>query len=54
MFAEPALPGLVQPTGRVPDDSVIARVTRDFRSSGFRFQDMMVRLVQWTEFPPKE
>jgi hypothetical protein len=33
------------------DRPVIERVAADFRQSGFRFQDMMVSLVKWTEFP---
>lgn len=34
------------------DRPVIERVVSRFRQSGFRFQDMMVELVRWTEFPP--
>jgi hypothetical protein len=34
------------------DRTVIERVTEDFRASGFRFQEMMVSLIKWTEFPP--
>jgi len=35
------------------DRPVIERVAADFRRSGFRFQEMMVSLVKWTEFPPQ-
>jgi len=34
------------------DRPTIERISADFRKSGFRFQDMMISLVRWTEFPP--
>lgn len=34
------------------DRPVIERVASRFRQSGFRFQDMMIELVRFTEFPP--
>jgi len=37
----------------VADRAVIARVAADFRASGYRFQEMAVSLVKWTEFPPQ-
>jgi hypothetical protein len=36
------------------DRAVIGRAAADFRASGYRFQEMMVSLVKWSEFPPKE
>jgi hypothetical protein len=34
------------------DRPVIRRVFEDFRDSQFRFQELMVALLKWTEFPP--
>ncbi|MFN7921444.1 MAG: DUF1592 domain-containing protein [Bryobacteraceae bacterium] len=34
------------------DRAVIERVTEDFRKSGFKFQQLMISLLKWTEFPP--
>ncbi|MCC6585098.1 MAG: DUF1592 domain-containing protein [Bryobacterales bacterium] len=36
------------------DRPVISRIVDDFRKSGFRFQDMVVSLVKWTQFPPAD
>ncbi len=36
------------------DKAVIRRASDDFRASGYRFQEMVVSLVKWSEFPPKE
>jgi hypothetical protein len=36
------------------DRGAIARVVGDFRRSGYRFQEMVVSLAKWTEFPPGE
>jgi hypothetical protein len=34
------------------DRPIIRRVFEDFRDSQFRFQELMVALLKWTEFPP--
>jgi hypothetical protein len=34
------------------DRAIIRQVFDDFRNSGFRFQELMVSLMKWTEFPP--
>jgi hypothetical protein len=36
------------------DRPVIERTFADFEKSGFRFQDMWVSLVKWSQFPPAE
>ncbi len=37
----------------IADRPALERIDADFRRSGFRFQEMMVSLVKWTEFPPQ-
>lgn len=42
-------------TGRkesAQDRSIIQKAYEDFRGSGFRFQELLVALAKWTEFPP--
>lgn len=34
------------------DRPVLDRVNGDFRNSGYHFQDLMVSVLKWTEFPP--
>ena len=36
------------------DKPLIEKVTADFRKSGFRFQEMMISLIQATEFPGRD
>lgn len=35
------------------DAAVIAQATREFRASGFQFQELLVALVKWTTYPPE-
>src|SRR5262249_53593291 len=37
----------------VADREVIRRVFADFRSSNFRFKELIIALAKWTEFPPR-
>lgn len=34
------------------DRPVLDRIVADFRNSGYRFQDLMISVIKWTEFPP--
>jgi hypothetical protein len=35
------------------DRPVLEHIVSDFRTSGFHFQDLMVAVVKWTQFPPR-
>src|SRR5262249_10115523 len=34
------------------DRALLSRVFEDFRKSDFRFQELMISLAKWSEFPP--
>jgi hypothetical protein len=34
------------------DRPVLDRIVADFRNSGYHFQDLMVSVIKWTQFPP--
>jgi hypothetical protein len=34
------------------DRPVLERIVSDFRNSGYHFQDLMVSVIKWTQFPP--
>jgi hypothetical protein len=37
----------------VTDRPVLERIVSDFRDSGYRFQDLMISVVKWTQFRPE-
>ncbi len=36
----------------IPDRPTMQKIYRDFRESKFRFQELIVSIMKWTEFPP--
>jgi len=37
----------------VADREVIRRAFSDFRTSNFRFKELIIALAKWSEFPPR-
>ena len=34
------------------DRPVLEQIVSDFRNSGYHFQDLMISVIKWTQFPP--
>ena len=34
------------------DRPALEQIVSDFRNSGYHFQDLMISVIKWTQFPP--